>query len=209
MLENIEVFRQNSIKIKKDKTVYFDPYKIEEEYHDADIVFITHNHYDHFDKDSIINVMNDNTYIVVPNSLKDEVVELFKEDKVTTVSPLMEYLVNDVSFKTIPAYNINKQFHPKGNNWVGYVVKLGGYVYYVMGDTDSIEEAKSVKCDVLFIPIGGTYTMDYNEASELTNIIKPKVAIPVHYGSIVGSLSDGNNFISNLDEDIKGEIFIK
>jgi L-ascorbate metabolism protein UlaG (beta-lactamase superfamily) len=179
------------------------------EYHDADIIFITHDHCDHYDKDSIKKIMNDNTYVVIPNSLFNEVKELFNEDKILIVNPLMNYTINDISFKTVPAYNINKQFHPKSNNWIGYIVNIEGYTYYVMGDTDLIQEAKDVKCDVLFIPIGGTYTMDYNEAAELTNIIKPKVAVPVHYGSIVGSLEDGNEFINRLDKDIKGELLIK
>jgi L-ascorbate metabolism protein UlaG (beta-lactamase superfamily) len=209
MLDNVIVFRQNSIKISKDKIIYFDPFKIDDKFNDADIIFITHDHYDHYDVESIKNIKNNNTFIVIPTSLLEEAKKLFNEDKIVVVTPSNEYVIDSISFKTVPSYNINKAFHPKSNNWVGYVVNIDNNIYYVMGDTDAISEAENVKCDVLFIPIGGTYTMDYEEASNLANIIKPKIAVPVHYGSIVGSLDDGNKFINNLDSNIKGELLIK
>ncbi len=208
MESNIEVFSQSSIKIKKSKIVYFDPFKIDTEYHDADYIFITHNHYDHYDVESIRKVIKDNSMIIVPKSIYDEVFSSFSNYTIYPVEPLNSYDIG-IRFDTIRAYNNSKQFHPKDNNWLGYIIYLDNLSYYVMGDTDDTVDAREVKCDVLFIPIGGTYTMNKEEAIFYTNFIKPKVVIPIHYGSIVGNMSDGEYFISHLDNDIKSYLLIK
>ena len=114
-----------------------------------------------------------------------------------------------IRFETVPAYNVNKTFHTKEKGWVGYIIELGGIRYYFAGDTDINEENKKVKCDVAFIPVGGTYTMDYKEAAELINEIKPKIAVPIHYGSIVGTKQDAISFIKLLHSSIKGVILMK
>lgn len=120
-----------------------------------------------------------------------------------------EYMVQGIKFETIPAYNTNKTFHPKENYWVGYIITLDGIRYYIAGDTDITEENRKVKCDVAFVPVGGTYTMNYSEAAELVNIIKPKIAVPIHYGSVVGTKQDATNFIKLLHSSIKGIILMK
>ncbi len=209
MLKNVFVNAQSSIKLLKEKVIYFDPYLINEESHDADIIFITHDHYDHYDKDSINKIKNDNTYIVIPKTLKEEVSSYFELDHIRIVEPGSEYSVNGVKFNTIRAYNINKKYHPKENDWVGYKVYLNDGSYYVMGDTDETTESKCVTCDVLFIPIGGTYTMDKEEARHLTNIIGPKIAVPIHYGNVVGSIDDAKYFINNIDKSIEGVIILE
>ena len=209
MLKNVFVNAQSSIKLLKEKVIYFDPYLINEESHDADIIFITHDHYDHYDKDSINKIKNDNTYIVIPKTLKEEVSSYFELDHIRIVEPGSEYSVNGVKFNTIRAYNINKKYHPKENDWVGYKVYLNDGSYYVMGDTDETTESKCVTCDVLFIPIGGTYTMDKEEARHLTNIIGPKIAVPIHYGNVVGSIDDAKYFINNIDRSIEGVIILE
>lgn len=208
MLDGVNVFRQSAIKIKKDKIVYFDPFKINEEIHDADIIFVTHDHFDHFDVSSINNIKNDNTFIVVPYSLENSVLSLFDRDKILLVKPNLEYEIDDIRFSTVPSYNINKKFHPKENNWVGYLVNIGGYSYYVMGDTDDTEEVRNIHPDVLFIPIGGTYTMNREEALNYTNYVKPKVVVPIHYKEVVGTIEDAQYFINNLNNDIEGVILI-
>lgn len=199
----IEINTQSSIKIGN---IYFDPFKIENEYKDAEIVFITHPHYDHFDFDSILKIENESTIFVIPND--EGMKEKLKNRKLLVVEPNREYEVNNIIFKTVPAYNINKIYHKKDYGWVGYVVNLDT-VYYVMGDTDSIDEAKTVKCDRLFIPIGGIYTMDYEEAANLTNIIKPKIVTPIHFGSIVGEKEFGQKFAKIVNSDIKVECILK
>lgn len=193
----IEINTQSSIKIDN---IYFDPFKIKKETKDAKIIFITHSHYDHFDIESIKKIENENTIFIIPND--DNIKSKLKQKKVLIVKPNEEYEVENIKFKTVPAYNTNKPYHKKEYGWVGYIVYLDK-IYYIMGDTDYIEEAKKVSCDYLFIPIGGTYTMDYKEAANLTNIIKPKIVTPIHFGSIVGRKEDGEKFSKLVEKEIE------
>jgi L-ascorbate metabolism protein UlaG (beta-lactamase superfamily) len=210
MLENIEVLCHSSIKFNKEKVIYIDPFKIDKNYNDADIIFITHDHYDHYSEEDIDKVRNDNTIIVAPDGLYKKIIKKgFKNDSIITVEPDDIDIVADIKFETIPAYNTNKQFHPKENNWVGYILEIDGIRYYIAGDTDITEENKQVKCDIAFVPVGGTYTMDFKEAAQLVNEIKPKIAVPIHYGSIVGTKQDAMDFINLLHQNIKGIILMK
>lgn len=209
MIENIEVLCHSSIRITKNKIIYIDPFKIEENYFDADFIFITHDHYDHFSEADIEKVRKEDTIIVLPETCEQKVKKLnFISNNIITVKPGAKYEVTDISFSTVPAYNINKSFHPKENEWVGYVININGEKYYIAGDTDITEENKKVKCDVAMLPIGGTYTMNPKEAAKLANIINPQIAIPTHYASIVGTKEDALKFKKNLDNSIYCEIFI-
>ncbi|MBS1341043.1 MAG: MBL fold metallo-hydrolase [Clostridia bacterium] len=210
MLENVEVLYHSSIKIKDNKIIYIDPFKIDKDYNDADIVFITHDHFDHYSEEDIDKVINENTTIIIPEELLTKILrKRINKNAVITVESNKEYMVQGIKFETIPAYNTNKTFHPKENDWVGYIITLDGIRYYIAGDTDITEENRKVKCDVAFVPVGGTYTMNYSEAAELVNIIKPKIAVPIHYGSIVGTKQDATNFIKLLHSSIKGIILMK
>lgn len=210
MLEDIQVLCHSSIKISKGKVIYIDPFKIDENYNDADIIFITHDHYDHYSEEDIDKVKKDDTVIIVPEELLTKVLRKgFRQDYIITVVPNQKYMVEGIEFETVPAYNINKQFHPKENEWVGYIIEIKGNRYYIAGDTDITEENKKVKCDVAFVPVGGTYTMDFKEAAYLINEIKPKIAVPIHYGSVVGTKQDAIDFIKLLNPTIKGKILMK
>ena len=208
MLENIQVLYHSSIKINKEKVIYIDPFKIEDDCYDADIIFITHSHYDHYSEEDINKIIKENTKIIVTSDLKEKVESITNSKNIIIVQPNEKYCVEQISFETIPSYNTNKQFHPKYNNWVGYVIKLNGVKYYIAGDTDITDENKTVKCDVAFVPVGGTYTMTAEEAADLVNIIKPKIAIPIHYGSVVGIKQDAEDFVNLLDERIDGKIMM-
>ena len=197
----IEVIHHASIKLTGDKVIYFDPYKIEEELHDADYIFITHDHYDHYDPESIEKVRKETTKIIVPYCLKDKEHHLL-------VDGYRYYGIDDIKFTTVPSYNTNKDFHPREKYYVGYNVLLEDKYYYIMGDTDRTPEAEMVKTDICFVPIGGTYTMDATEAAECINAMKPKVAIPIHYGMITGNLDMAKEFADKVDKDIKVEIKI-
>lgn len=203
----IEVFTQSAIKISATKIIYFDPYQIKNEYHDADYIFITHDHYDRYDESSIKNISKETTTIIVPECLLDRVKTI--TNNYITVLPEHSYMVGDISFETISSYNINKSFHPKENSYVGYNVKIEGKKIYVMGDTDVTNEALKVKCDICFVPIGGTYTMNVKEAADYINTISPKLAIPIHYGSIVGDINLYKEFIELINPSIKVEVYIK
>ena len=209
MLENVEVLYHSSIKIKDNKIIYIDPFKIDKDYNDADIVFITHDHFDHYSEEDIDKVINENTIIIIPEELLTKILRKgINKNAVITVESNKEYMVQGIKFETIPAYNTNKTFHPKENDWVGYIITLDGIRYYIAGDTDITKENRKVKCDVAFLPVGGTYTMDSEEAASMANFIKPKIAVPIHYGSIVGTAQDAQKFVRLLDSDIKGKIMM-
>lgn len=210
MLENIEVLCHSCIKINKEKVIYIDPFKIDKNYNDADIIFVTHDHYDHYSEEDIDKIKKEDTVIVAPEELLTKLLRKgFRQDYITTVEPNKEYMVEGIKFETIPAYNINKQFHPKENGWVGYIIEIKGVRYYIAGDTDVTEENKKVKCDVAFVPVGGTYTMDFKESANLINEIQPKIAIPIHYGSIVGTNQDAIEFSKLLNPKIECKILMK
>ena len=210
MLENIEVLYHSSIRISNNKVIYIDPFKIDKNYNDADIVFITHDHFDHYSEEDIDKVINENTTIIIPKELLTKILgKGINKNAVITVESNKEYMVQGIKFETIPAYNTNKTFHPKENDWVGYIITLDGIRYYIAGDTDITEENRKVKCDVAFVPVGGTYTMDFKEAAQLINEIQPKIAVPIHYGSVVGTKQDTTDFIKLLHPNIKGIILMK
>ena len=200
----ISVNTQSSIRIELDKIIYFDPYKIENNINDADIIFITHNHYDHFDIDSINKIKNDNTIIIAPKSIENDIRKIDFRDYIF-LNPYEEINIDNLNIKTIPSYNIGKPFHPKENNWLGYIVTYNNISYYIAGDTDKTIDNENVKCDIAFIPIGGKFTMNVDEAVELIKIINPKVVIPIHYGSIIGDKGLANELkekLINFDIDV-------
>lgn len=205
MLKGIEINCHSSIKISKEKTIYVDPFKIEKDTNDADIVLVTHDHYDHYSPEDIEKIINNETIIVAPKTVK----ALSKMKNTVLVESNNVYEVKGIKIETIPAYNVNKQFHQKDNQWVGYIIEIDKTRYYIAGDTDITPENKHVKCDVAFIPVGGTYTMNYTEAAELVNAIKPKIVVPTHYGDIVGEKDDGEKFEKLLNGNIQCEILIK
>lgn len=205
MTENIRVLTHSSIKITGEATVYVDPFQIVDAENDADIVLITHDHFDHFSPEDIAKVIKGDTILVVPKKMEKQVSSI-PCGEIITVEPGEQKQVGKITIETIPAYNPLKPFHPKGEGWVGYLIETGGVKIYVAGDTDITKENKEVVCDIAMVPIGGTYTMDAKKAAELVNIIRPKVAIPIHYGSVAGSKSEEEVFRANVNADISVEI---
>lgn len=206
----IAVNCQSSIRIENGGlVVYFDPLKIAEQ-HDADYIFITHSHWDHFSSDDIKKVASKNTSIVAPRDMYGELMEAgFDASKLHCVQPYGGLDLDSIHVQTVPAYNIDKDFHPQTNNWVGYVVTIDSATYYIMGDTDALPENESIRCNTLFIPIGGTYTMDATEAANLTNKIHPITTIPIHYGMVVGTHEDFVRYKLLVNAEINVEEKIK
>ena len=211
MLEGVKVLSHSSIRIEKEnKVIYFDPYKIEEESHDADIIFCTHSHYDHYSAEDIKKIKKDSTIIVATVDCEKQIKELgFDDSQMLLVLPNKKYSISKIVVETVPAYNINKDFHKKEFDWVGYIIYLDGNSYYIAGDTDVNEDNRKIKCDVAFLPVGGKYTMTATEAAGLANEIKPKYAIPTHYGDIVGYLTDADEFENMLNSKISCVKYIK
>ena len=201
MTENIEVFTQSSIKITDGENhIYIDPLGIKEEFCDADYILITHDHYDHFSPEDIKKVAYENTVLIVPEKMKAKALkEINFINKIESISPNQNKKINNLYIETIPAYNIIKPFH----------LKISGKRIYIAGDTDKTKEAEAVHCDIAMVPIGGTYTMNAKKAAELINIIQPEVAIPTHYGSIVGNKNDGELFKENVKAPVKVELKLR
>ncbi len=201
--DNITVFTHSSIGIFGSKTVYFDPFQMNTAPHDADIVCITHSHYDHFSPEDLQKVCKPDTVLVFPESMANEVAEPeFADYPAVPMAPRERRTMDGVEVETIPAYNLHKPFHPKGNAWVGYLITMDNIRYYIAGDTDVTEENQKVQCDIALVPIGGTYTMTAKKAAGLVNTIRPKVAIPTHYGSIVGTKTDADEFRNMVSPEI-------
>ncbi|MCR4656468.1 MAG: MBL fold metallo-hydrolase [Lachnospiraceae bacterium] len=211
MTENIEVFGQNSIRIRdRLGAIYIDPFQMKEEPRDAAFILITHDHYDHFSPEDIARVAGPDTVMVVPEKMSGKAKEAEKlVKKIVTVRPGISQEIDGLKIETVAAYNELKPFHPKSAEWVGYILLTDGKRIYVAGDTDATKEAGAVKCDVALVPIGGTYTMDAKKAAKLVNEIRPEVAIPVHYGGIVGSPGDGEVFAANVKDPVKVEFKIR
>ena len=200
----VKVLFHSSIRIEDDVTVYIDPYNIKENLNDADYIFITHEHYDHFSPEDIMKIIKNDTIIIsVPSVIKKSEDIQPESEKRIAVRPNEKYELKDLNFETTVAYNRLKPFHPKGKEWVGYIITLNGISYYIAGDTDELEDLKRIKCDVALVPVGGTYTMNYKEAANLVNNINPKVAIPTHYGSVVGTIEDADDFGKLVNKNIK------
>jgi len=186
----IELLGHASVKIfAEGKVVYIDPWKLSSEAEKADLVLVTHEHYDHCSPEDVEKVSGKETVVIAPadcaGKLRGNVKSLLPGEKTTE---------QGIEIEAVPAYNPTKQFHPKANNWVGYIISIGGKRIYHAGDTDLIPEMKEVKADIVLLPVGGTYTMNAEEAAEAANLIAPETAIPIHYGDIVGSKADAEKF---------------
>ena len=202
---NININANSSIQIED---FYFDPFMITRKMPSAKYVFITHTHYDHLSPEALEKVVDKNTILIAPTDAKQQLEESFN-NKIIYVKPGDKLTLDGVKVEVFASYNINKPFHQKSSNWVGYKLTHSGITYAVVGDTDATPELENLSCDVLFVPIGGTYTMNGEEAARLTNIIKPNLVIPMHYGSIVGTKEDEKIFLKLLDKEIKYQILIK
>lgn len=194
----------SSIRCGGDTVLWFDPFRVENTPADGDVIFVTHEHYDHFSPEDIRRVMKADAVLVLPESCRETALAAgFAAGQIMTVQPGGAYQAKGVAFETVPAYNIDKKFHPQANCWVGYVVTVAGRRVYVAGDTDDTPEVRTVRCDAAFLPAGGTYTMTAAEAAALANAIHPQAAVPTHYGSIVGEKTDGDAFAAALDAGIR------
>ncbi|MEM4524583.1 MAG: MBL fold metallo-hydrolase, partial [Archaeoglobaceae archaeon] len=176
--ENLEItyLKHAGFKIKGSKVLYIDPYEVPEGLEKADLILVTHDHFDHLDIKSIKRLSKSDTVVVTP---KGCIVEGFES---CSLAEGEERVVSGVKIKTFPAYNVDKPFHKKGG--VGYIVEMDGVKIYHAGDTDRIPEMKGLEVDIALLPIGGTYTMNVKEAVEAAWDIKAKVYIPMHYGAI-------------------------
>lgn len=217
-IHNIELkwLGHSAFLICNEKTIYIDPYNLSHSEPKADIILITHSHYDHCSIADIQKVARNGTKIIVPPDCQSKITKM-ENVEMQIIEPGDEIKLGNVIINTIPAYNPKKQFHQKSEGWLGYIVKTNNIIIYHAGDTDLIPEmekltgyGKTGNEFIALLPIGGTYTMNAEEAAQAASIIKPTLAIPMHYGSIVGTEKDAEKFISLCKESgIKAEILEK
>lgn len=204
LMDRFSINCHSSIHYGGDTVVWFDPFQVKDAPQDGDVIFITHEHYDHFSPEDIRRVMKPDAVLVLPEScLAAAQAAGFSPTQLLPVRPGTHETVKGIPFSAVAAYNVGKPFHPKANSWVGYAADLDGWRVYVAGDTDDTPEARAVICDAAFLPVGGTYTMTAPEAAALANVLRPQIAVPTHYGSIVGRMSDGDDFAAALAADIR------
>ena len=207
LVKRIDVFQQSSIRIRTDKVIYADPFDVPFPYRDADLILLTHDHYDYYSPRDLDKVRKNSTVFVVPEKLAERIQRSYgNENEVIVLRPGERATVDGVPVEAVAAYNRLKLFHPKAAGWVGYVLTVEGLRVYIAGDTDQTRENSQVRCDLALIPIGGKFTMNPRAAAEFINQIRPQAAIPTHYGSIVGTREDGDSFRRLVDSDIMVEL---
>lgn len=199
----IEWLGHATIKVKaQDKIIYFDPYDIEDG-EKADLILITHEHYDHCSLVDVEKIVKEGTHILAAGSCASQL-----GGDVHIIEPNKTLEIAGIKIETVNAYNVDTDFHPKEKNGVGFIIEIAGKRIYHAGDTDLIPEMNTIEnIDIALLPIGGTYTMDAEEAAQAANIIEPEIAIPIHYGKIVGKESDAEIFKKNCE--VKVEILTK
>jgi len=192
MLEKIHWLGHASFRIDGPKVIYIDPWKLPQSTlsKKADMILVTHSHFDHFSKEDIEKIRTNNTVLFLSRDVAGKM-----KGNVISMEPGKKVEKDGITVEAVPAYNPNKKFHPKKEGWMGYIVTVGGVRIYHAGDTDFIPEMKELKnIDIALLPIGGTYTMDAKEAAEAANAFKPAVVIPMHWGDIIGSEKDVETF---------------
>jgi L-ascorbate metabolism protein UlaG (beta-lactamase superfamily) len=179
------------------KTLYFDPYQISSG-PEADLILISHDHFDHCSPEDVARIQHGGTVIVTD---KDSAKKLTGEIRV--VRPGDVITVDGMEIQVVPSYNTDKDFHPKKNAWLGFIVEVEGVKIYHAGDTDFIPEMKDFQVDIALLPVSGTYVMRADQAVEAALAIGPKLAIPMHYGAIVGDQQDALNFKKALEGKVE------
>lgn len=187
---NVQWLNHASFKITHGETViYIDPWKVNSSPHDATVVLVSHSHYDHYSSEDITDVSNPETKLIAPVDV------ISQYGKGQSLQPGDTKQLEGFKVTAVASYNPNKKFHPKVNNWLGFVIEIDSKRIYYAGDTDMTDEMKSLKdIDLALLPVGGTYTMNAGEAAEAVKYFKPKQAVPYHWGDIVGGTSDAKKF---------------
>lgn len=206
MIEKLHWLGHASFRFDGSKVIYFDPWKLSMGAKEADIICVSHDHFDHFSKDDIAIISSKETVIVTTAAVARQLKGAKLSCKeVKALSPGETFDTGDVRIKAVASYNTNKDFHPKRSGNVGFIVAADGVSIYHAGDTDDIPEMADYGCDIALLPVSGTYVMTADEAAHAALAIRPKTAIPMHYGEVAGSAADAKRF----QELLKGKVEVR
>ena len=197
VIKKIHWLGHDGFRIDSDKVIYFDPYQIKSAV-PADIIFISHEHFDHCSEDDIKKIQQKDTVIVT-----DAVTAKKLKGNVKVVKPGDKITADTIAVEVVPSYNTDKNFHPKSSGMLAFIVTVEGVRIYHAGDTDFIPEMNTIKTDIALLPVSGTYVMTAAEAVQAALAIKPQVAIPMHYNAIVGSEKDAQLFAEKLQGKVE------
>jgi L-ascorbate metabolism protein UlaG (beta-lactamase superfamily) len=189
MLDKITWLGHDGFKINASRTIYIDPFDLKGELEPADVICITHDHYDHCSPGDVAKILREDTIIIAAENCRGKL-----KGDVRWVRPGDKVTVKDLTVEAIPAYNVNKEFHPREAGGVGYILSVDSSKIYHAGDSDPIPEMEGLDVDIAMLPVSGVYVATAEEAVEAANMINPKTVIPMHYGSIVGSRADAERF---------------
>jgi L-ascorbate metabolism protein UlaG (beta-lactamase superfamily) len=203
LLQRITWLGHDTFRIDASKTIYFDPYRIKTG-KPADLILISHEHFDHCSPEDVAKIQGPDTVIVTD---KDSARKLSGD--VRTMKPGDSLTVGDIPVQAVPSYNTDKDFHPKNRGWLGFIVEMDGTRIYHAGDTDFIPEMKEIKADIALLPVSGTYVMTAEQAVRAAQAVKPKLAIPMHYGAIVGDEQDALAFKKALEGEVEVLVLTK
>lgn len=201
--------KHNTIYISGQKNIYADPFLIQKPAQSADIIFVTHEHYDHYSPADLKKLIGKGTLLVAPGKVIEAAKRERMQMQMKTVKAGDSFEIDGIGVEVVPAYNENKPYHPRSAGGVGYVLTVEGTRFYIAGDTDATDELRAVSCDAAFVPVGGVYTMDARQAAAAVNEMHPHVAIPTHYGALdsVAGAEAAQLFEALLEEGIECRIF--
>lgn len=202
-IDNVEIkwLGHSGFMIRNSKVIYVDPYNISEGLEKADVILITHSHYDHCSFEDIKKIVQEGTKVIIPADCQSKITRISLPVKIEIAEPGSSFNFPDLGVDVFPAYNVDKSFHPAEESWMGYLVKINNVLIYHAGDTDKIPEMQKLtgykqkdKTFVALLPVGGRFTMNAEEAADAAKLIQPSIAIPMHYGSVVGDEKDAREF---------------
>jgi L-ascorbate metabolism protein UlaG (beta-lactamase superfamily) len=202
---NIQWNGHDGFRLKADnKIIYIDPFKLIQEYNDkkdADLILISHNHFDHLSLEDINKIINSDTKIICALECVETLKKNYSKNEITPLNPKENIEIKNIKIEGVNAYNTNKNFHPKEDNKIGFIININDLKIYHTGDTDIIPEMATIDTGIALVPVSGTYVMTAEEAARATNeFIKPnKIAIPMHYNSIIGSVKDAETYCSMVN----------
>lgn len=185
------------IHLETDPSVVVDPFRARDP-RPVDVVLVTHPHFDHLSLEDLEGFVGPSTRFVTVADAEPDLAERWPDRDVDVVAPGDRVEVHGVSIEAVPAYNLDKNYHPRDAGWVGFVMGVDGVRLYHAGDTDRIPQMEGLDVDVAFLPVSGTYVMDVDEAVEAADVLDADLAVPIHFGATVGTDRDARRFVEAL-----------